>query len=436
MNASSFDANADSGPEMRRCPVCDSVLQPDDSVCRMCGATMVMADGDSQVAQPEPALAAAPVAVETAALPAVVESVMRERQSRLNWLITAVVLGMTAVMGALVLDDPVPVTLALVPSPTPIPPTLTYTPTWTPLAQATALSSPTPTITPSPSPTGTLEPPLLVTVASGDTLVSLAFRYQVSVESIVLINNLPPDTPLIQAGQFLSIPRPTPTPPLVPVEVQVGADRLIADPTGCELYEIQQDDTLLAIAARYDVPLPALLAANRLDEQSLIRPGDTVCIPDIIFADFEVFATPGPSPTPGPTLAPPGPALLYPPDQAVVEPADSPVLLQWVAVKDLEPAEWYMIELLDADEFGARPRRGFTRQTSFQVPPTWRPTVPETRLMRWRVTIVLVTGSRQDGGFIYTFGGRASEEGAFFWEGAIPTPTPQPTATPQPSSTP
>jgi hypothetical protein len=110
--------------------------------------------------------------------------------------------------------------------------------------------------------------------------------------------------------------------------------------------------------------------------------------------------------------------------------------LQWVAVKDLAPDEWYMVEVVDRDEIGARARRGFTRQTSFQAPPTWRPQVPEMRLMQWRVTIVQVIGRRQDGGFIYTFGGRASEEGTFYWEGAAPSATPQPTPTPQPTGSP
>ncbi|MCA9994071.1 MAG: hypothetical protein KDE29_23985, partial [Anaerolineales bacterium] len=83
---------------------------------------------------------------------------------------------------------------------------------------------------------------------------------------------------------------------------------------------------------------------------------------------------------------------------------------------------------------GSPVHQGFTRQNSFRLPDTWRPIVAEEHRYRWRVSIVSVTGQRQDGGFIYTFGGRASQDGYFTWLGAVPTPTPTPT--PLPSATP
>jgi hypothetical protein len=46
--------------------------------------------------------------------------------------------------------------------------------------------------------------------------------------------------------------------------------------------------------------------------------------------------------------------------------------------------------------------------------------------------LVIVTGQRDDGGFIYTYGGRFSEEGTFTWLGAVPTATPTATHTPTP----
>jgi hypothetical protein len=105
-----------------------------------------------------------------------------------------------------------------------------------------------------------------------------------------------------------------------------------------------------------------------------------------------------------------------------------------MAVKDLAENEYYMVELLDMDVLDALPFRGFTRDNSFQIPSSWRPVEPESHQMRWKVSIVQVTGQRSDGEFIYTYGGRSSEDGFFSWLGAVPTPTPTPT--PLPTNTP
>jgi hypothetical protein len=215
--------------------------------------------------------------------------------------------------------------------------------------------------------------------------------------------------------------------------VDIGGEVIIADPTNCRIYEIKGGDTFFGIAARERVDLRALMAANRLTDQSVLQPGDTVCIPEIIRGGV-LPATPGPSPTPAPTEPPAGPSLLYPIQQAEVLPEDEPFFLQWVAVKDLADDEWYMVELTDLSDVESHPIRGFTRQTSFQVPDSWRPDVPETHLLRWRVTLVKVTGERQDGSYIYSFAGRTSDDAYFSWLGAIPTPTPPPTATASPTA--
>lgn len=383
---------------------------------------------DTDLTPPSPDVPAATASMPT--LPPIIASRMRERQSRLTLLITLIITAITIGLAAIVLQNPTPVTLALVPTPTPIPPTVTYTPTWTPLPSETLPPTQPPTITPTPQPTETPQPPIVVTVAPGDTLFSLSFRYQVSIDSIALLNNLSPDNPLIRAEQQLAIPRPTATPPLQPVFVEVGADTVLADPTNCQRYEILGNDTMVAVAVKYNVPLDALLAVNRLDMQSLIRPGDTVCIPAISYTQAELVQTPGPSPTPGPTMLPGGPHLLYPPPNAVITPPGNLVVLQWVAVKDLAESEWYMVELLDVNAVDSHPRRAFTRQTSLQVPSSWRPQIPTERLIRWRVSIVQVTGRRSDGGFIFTYGGATSNDGTFSWVGAVPTPTATPTVEP------
>jgi voltage-gated potassium channel Kch len=105
------------------------------------------------------------------------------------------------------------------------------------------------------------------------------------------------------------------------------------------------------------------------------------------------------------------------------------------AVQDLAPDEWYMVEVTNLTLPDSHPMRGFTRRTAFRVPSTWRPTVEETHLFRWQVSIIVVTGEREDGSFIYTFGGNSSEPDFFSWLGHIPTPTPTPTYTPSPTPT-
>jgi hypothetical protein len=123
-------------------------------------------------------------------------------------------------------------------------------------------------------------------------------------------------------------------------------------------------------------------------------------------------------------------------NEAVIEPPDGVVRLLWTAVKNLTPAEWYMVELADTNLLDTLPHRAFTRDTSLIVPADWRPDVPETHQLCWRVSIVNVTGYRSDGLPIYTFGGNSSHPACFDWLGAPPTATPTPTFTPSPTPTP
>lgn len=306
-------------------------------------------------------------------------------------------------------------------------------PTWTPLPTQTSRPTATPTITPSPQPTATLQPPRLHIVTSGETLIGLAAFYRVSVESIVAENNLAgPDA--IQVNQQLLIPWPTATPPLVPVAKEVNGELVIADPTDCERYTAAEGDSLSAIAVRFDVDFDLFLEVNRIDVNYVLQPGDSLCIPRIIFG-ASLPPTPGPSPTPTNTPPPRGPVLLYPIDNTTVQPPDGVITLQWAAVKTLAEDELYMVELTDMDEPYPIPMRGFTRSTSFQIPANWRPDVAETHQMRWRVAIVKVTDTRSDGLPVYTYGGESSDPSFFFWEGAVPTSTPTSTPTAVPTAT-
>lgn len=422
----------------KRCPSCDSVVSEGDERCFMCGNALEVTANFEEEAKETLQEAQHTEAVPQAERPpAIVESLMRERQSRVVFWFTAACAVLILVIGALVLRfrDPV-VTVALMPTATPLPPTPTFTSTWTPLS--TEISPPirTPTITTTPTPTDTPRPARFHIVNPGETLIGLSLRYRVSVESIASANGLEPEAQ-IQVEQNLEIPWPTPTPPLVPVAVTVRGVNIVADPQGCDraenLHEVRGGDTLLKIAAQHDVDLELLLLVNRMTADTILRPDDTLCIPEIIIGGT-LPPTPGPTPTPSPTSPPAGPQLLFPIENAVIDPPDTIVTLQWAAVKNLTLSERYMVELVDLDKPDSLPRRGFTRDTSFQLPNSWRPTEPEIHQLRWRVSIVQITGTRSDGGYIYTYGGESSAEALFFWLGAVPTATPStvPDLLPQP----
>ncbi len=455
----------------RRCPACDTVAAPNATLCLMCGARLEPTVPPAREAalelesepEPQPAPEIEPTSEPDTAVsiptpdpmpeiqafkrvapqpttavpdaPEVVESVMRERQTPLVTIMTAVFFAVILVLGGLILQyQSGEVSMVIAPSPTSIPATITFTPTWTPLPTETSPPTLTPTITPTPAPTDTPRPPRTHTVSSGETLIGISLQYRISPESIAAANGIDTTTQ-VQLNQALLIPWPTPTPPLEVIAAEINGETVIVDPTGCDLYQVQEGDSIVGIASRFGVPFDLLAQVNRITDPSLLQPGDPVCIPEIVYGQ-SLPPTAGPSPTPTETLPPPGPQLLYPIADTVVDSLDETILLQWTAVKPLAEDEMYMVELTNIDELDSLPWRGFTRDTAFRVPYTWRPTTAELFRMRWRVSIVRVTDVRSDGLPIYTFGGSSSADAFFSWQGAVPTATPTPTHTPTATPTP
>jgi len=427
--------------DQRRCLHCDSVLEDDAAHCPICGEISPESEDQANPTVLDREENGVDFVDENSEVEddresnskesqLVIESTMEEKQSAITSILLVAIILIFSAVAIWVLQNPNSISLALVPSATPIAPTQTLTPTWTPLPAETRPPATTPTMTPIPFPTDTPQPPQLHRVVSGETLFSLSLRYGVTLDSIAQANEIASDSGL-QVSQQLAIPWPTATPPLAIVAVEVGGERIVADPADCIMYEIKSGDTFFGIAARERVPLEALMAVNRLTEQSILQPGDTICIPEIIRGGV-LPPTPGPSPFPTMTEPPPGPHLLYPVREATVDAPEGPVFLQWAAVKELAEDEWYMVEVTDLSDVDSHPNRGFTRQNSFQVPSYWWPAIPEIHRYRWRVQIVQVTGDRQDGSFIYTFGGKSSEDAYFNSIGVSLTSTPDPTHTLEP----
>ncbi len=102
-----------------------------------------------------------------------------------------------------------PLALVIIPSPTP---TFTPTPTWTPSPTPTITPTPTQTPTPTATPTPTPLPPTTTyRVQPGDTPISIAERFGISLEALLAANNMDANEP-IRVGQELIIPLATPTP--------------------------------------------------------------------------------------------------------------------------------------------------------------------------------------------------------------------------------
>ena len=107
------------------------------------------------------------------------------------------------------------------------------------------------------------------TVKPGDTLYSIANRYNISVNDIVKANDLKSN--ILSIGQVLLIPS-------IPVNEE---DYVV--------YEIQNGDTLYSIARRYNTKVDAIKAYNNL-LNNFLRPGDVIQIPITpVDIDYNVY---------------------------------------------------------------------------------------------------------------------------------------------------
>ena len=299
-----------------RCPHCDSRIPVGSDRCLMCGREIGAPEavettsparepdedpsarrGELESAGQAAGDAAESVGVSGASASGSTESIVH-RRSILFWM-TAAAVVVVAIVGSMVVRYGGPVQLALFPTITPIRPTPSFTPTVTLPPTDTPPPTGTPTVTPPPSPTPTPRPPRTHQVTSGETLFGLSLFYDVSMESIASRNDFDVEMP-IQSGQTLQIPWPTPTPPLEPMAIEISGETVIADPTNCEQYVIEEGDAISVIAARHNMNFELLQQVNRLTERSVLQPGDTICIPEVSYGGI-LPPTPGPSPTPSPT---------------------------------------------------------------------------------------------------------------------------------------
>jgi LysM repeat protein len=375
------------------CPTCGTRLSENASRCLVCG-TELTAKASAPVKKAEKtALQAGRMPEITLSLPAA-----------LGALVVVLLIGAAVVFGALRATNRVV-------NPTAVP-TATDTPTVTPTATEIYTFTPSPTLTPLP--------PIEYTVSSGDTCGGIAYTFGVSVQSIIIMNNLDASCVLLRVGQVIKVPYPTPTPPPPPTST-LEPDAATKAACATAAYIVQANDTLSSIALNYNVSMASIREFNNLPTDNVLL-GQTLLIPLCQRA-------PDPNkPTPTPTPPPPYPApnLLLPIDGAAFTLAHDIVTLQWASLGVLREGEAYQVIIEDVTADQGRRILEYVTDTSFIIPTSFRPNDSVAHVMRWWVVPVRQTGMDEQGNPIWSPAGAASEKRVFTWIGVVAPSTPVP----------
>jgi LysM repeat protein len=253
----------------------------------------------------------------------------------------------------------------------------------TPTPLATATPPPAPTPTPPPITTETV----LVThiVEGGETLLSIALQYDVTVDAIQQANGLTDE--LIRIGDELTIP-----------VVRTNAASGAAGPPSNFTYTVVEGDTLISIGLKFGSTVADIQAANNLAANAVIRPGDSLIIP--VQGVPPDALQPPPAPTVAPEAGVPAPTpvvyaapRLLSPSEAASVPRTDPVMLQWASVEILQPNEWYVLQIF-ARSPNARPlSTAWTKQTSYRLGAELAPAEGQLAEYDWLVSVVRVNPS-------------------------------------------
>lgn len=172
---------------------------------------------------------------------------------------------------------------------------------------------PTGTPTPIPSPTAQEDGRILYTIVAGDTLIGIAARYGLELDTLLELNGLTENSFIDIGDQLLlgfapgTASQGTPTPESVLPNTSVRED-------GAIVYRVQAGDTLISIAVTYDLTLEELYEMNGMDESTILRVNQEIIVgrqpvPESTGGSSDVPTnTPSPTqthtPTPEPTDTP------------------------------------------------------------------------------------------------------------------------------------
>jgi len=374
------------------CPTCGTRLSENATRCLVCGTQLS--------ARPEPKVAKkVEKSVQASRMPEITLSL----PAALGILTVFLVVAGAAVFFTVRASNPTAFEVTDVPLPTNTP---TLTTTVTPIFTATSV----PTITP--------QPPFPYTVGAGETCSLIAFNFSVSIQSIIVTNNLPSTCP-ISEGQVLQIPYPTATPPPAPTNTLQSSE---ATRDACQkvVVTVNENDTLSSISLNYGVPMAAIKEFNGLTTDNVYI-GQSLVVPLCMRA-----ATPGPTPTA--TIPPPYPApnLLLPADGAAFTLANDVVTLQWASVGTLRDAEAYQVTIEDVTSSQSRRLQDYVTDTKFIVPTSFRPKDNVAHVLRWWITPMRQAGTDDQGQPIWVAAGATSDKRVFTWVGVAVEGTPNP----------
>lgn len=278
----------------------------------------------------------------------------------------------------------------------------------------TITETPTNTLTPTEAPTWTPLPPIPYIVKPGEACAGIAAAFGVSVQSIILENNLPANCDLYEEQELL-IPQPTPTASPQPTATLSDVEKTEA---ACETisYVVQANDTLSSIANTYNVAMAKIREYNGLLSDTVFE-GRTLYIPLC-----QRRPTAGPTPTPTQLPPYPAPVLLLPADGASFISVSDTITLQWAAVGALETNEAYAVTITDLTSENTWTTTEYVRGTSFIIPASFAPAESRPHVFRWSVYIVRQIGSSEENGENWEIAGKHSEERVFAWMNSSAAP--------------
>ncbi len=111
-------------------------------------------------------------------------------------------------------------------------------------------------------------------VQPGDTPSSIARKFSMSVDELLLLNNLDSKSPVIYTGNYLIVKKPVDS-----VSQNTSAPKKTSGDSRSTRYQVSTGETLYGISRLFSVSVQELRKLNDLDESSVIKAGDTLLIP-------------------------------------------------------------------------------------------------------------------------------------------------------------